>query len=483
MLKAVPMLIVALCVLVVPPPPGAAQTSGPPYRLTVTPPTGGKVNGAGINCGAGGTACAVTMPVAMSIGLSATASSGYTFAGWTGDCVGTATGFSLYLGGPRSCGATFAPIGGGPTTPVITWATPTPITQGTALSATQLNATTNVAGTFAYSPSFGAVLPAGAHTLSTTFTPTNATLYTTANKTVTFAVNAAAGPLELRNAKLDLGTGALLVEGTFAGLTPVVTLNGSPATVLGVADTLLTVALPSLSAGTYRVVVSDAVNTAIQDSFEWTVGAVGPKGDKGDTGLMGPVGPVGLPGVPGGPGVPGQPGPPGPVGPIGYPGPEGPMGPTGPTGSAAPTSEMGRVAYEEFRNPLNGVSSISLPRDVRVELGTLSISTGGTPGDVMFIKLDVTVTVDSDQDVSFLLIHGTVPPGGPLPNGSYKELRVRSHQYRETSAPLTWVLQVPAASVETFRLFGYSGGADGSVKADISAIVAPYGATGGKTLK
>ena len=139
------------------------------------------------------------------------------------------------------------------------------------------------------------------------------------------------------------------------------------------------------------------------------------------------------------------------------------MGPTGPTGSVRlrPLAKWGASRHEEFRNPLNGVSSISLPRDVRVDLGALSISTGGTPGDVMFIKLDVTVTVDSDQDVSFLLIHGTVPPGGPLPNGSYKELRVRSHQYRETSAPLTWVLQVPAASVETFRLFGYSGGADG----------------------
>src|SRR5205823_3365279 len=37
-------------------------------------------------------------------------------------------------------------------TPVLTWATPADITYGTALSATQLNATASVAGTFVYTP-------------------------------------------------------------------------------------------------------------------------------------------------------------------------------------------------------------------------------------------------------------------------------------------------------------------------------------------
>jgi hypothetical protein len=37
-------------------------------------------------------------------------------------------------------------------TPVITWATPADIVYGTALSATQLNATANVPGTFVYTP-------------------------------------------------------------------------------------------------------------------------------------------------------------------------------------------------------------------------------------------------------------------------------------------------------------------------------------------
>ena len=86
---------------------GGGLPTGPPYTLTITPPTGGKVLGAGLNCGAGGTACAVTMPAAMKIGISATPSAGYTFSGWSGDCIGTATGLWVDLKGPRTCGAVF----------------------------------------------------------------------------------------------------------------------------------------------------------------------------------------------------------------------------------------------------------------------------------------------------------------------------------------------------------------------------------------
>ena len=70
------------------------------------------------------------------------------------------------------------------TTPTITWPTPAAIIYGTALSATQLDATANVAGTFAYTPAAGTVLKAGSQTLSVTFTPTNTTLYNSATDSV-----------------------------------------------------------------------------------------------------------------------------------------------------------------------------------------------------------------------------------------------------------------------------------------------------------
>jgi len=73
----------------------------------------------------------------------------------------------------------------------ITWATPTAITYGTALSGIQLNASSTVAGTYIYTPSVGTVLAAGSQTLSVTFTPTDSTDYTTATSTVQLTVNQA----------------------------------------------------------------------------------------------------------------------------------------------------------------------------------------------------------------------------------------------------------------------------------------------------
>src|SRR5678809_541670 len=70
----------------------------------------------------------------------------------------------------------------------ISWSTPADITYGTALSATQLNATANVPGSFVYSPVAGTVLDAGAHTLSVTFTPTDAANYTGTTATTTITV-------------------------------------------------------------------------------------------------------------------------------------------------------------------------------------------------------------------------------------------------------------------------------------------------------
>jgi hypothetical protein len=75
---------------------------------------------------------------------------------------------------------------------IITWSAPADITYGTALSATQLNATANVPGSFVYTPAAGTVLNAGAaQTLSVTFTPTDAANYTGATATTTITVRKA----------------------------------------------------------------------------------------------------------------------------------------------------------------------------------------------------------------------------------------------------------------------------------------------------
>ncbi len=83
-------------------------------------------------------------------------------------------------------------------TPTIAWANPAGITYGTALSATQLDATSSwtvagvngaVAGMFTYTPAAGTVLRAGTgETLSVTFTPTDTTDYNIASHSVTINV-------------------------------------------------------------------------------------------------------------------------------------------------------------------------------------------------------------------------------------------------------------------------------------------------------
>jgi hypothetical protein len=72
--------------------------------------------------------------------------------------------------------------------PTIVWPTPVPIVYGTALSATQLDATTTVPGTFTYSPAPGTVLTVGQQMLQATFTPTDTVHYSTATASVTLTV-------------------------------------------------------------------------------------------------------------------------------------------------------------------------------------------------------------------------------------------------------------------------------------------------------
>jgi hypothetical protein len=76
-------------------------------------------------------------------------------------------------------------------TPAIIWPSHETITYGTQLSSSLLNATASTAGSFAYNPVAGTILPAGTHTLLATFTPTDTTDYITTTATMTVQVNQA----------------------------------------------------------------------------------------------------------------------------------------------------------------------------------------------------------------------------------------------------------------------------------------------------
>jgi len=87
--------------------------------------------------------------------------------------------------------------------PQINWTTPADITYGTAINSVQYNATatlpnttTPIAGTYTYTSSSPDATPhVGTYTLTVLFTPTDATRYNTATKSVQIRVKPAAAPL------------------------------------------------------------------------------------------------------------------------------------------------------------------------------------------------------------------------------------------------------------------------------------------------
>jgi TonB family protein len=80
-------------------------------------------------------------------------------------------------------------------TPAITWPAPHPIACGAALSATQLNATATVPGSFAYTPAAGQILEPGLHELSVTFTPIDTLNYTTVSAVVPLTITEKLQPI------------------------------------------------------------------------------------------------------------------------------------------------------------------------------------------------------------------------------------------------------------------------------------------------
>jgi hypothetical protein len=102
-------------------------------------------------------------------------------------------------------------------TPLIAWAAPAPITFGTPLSPTQLDAVPSVPGTLTYSPLSGVVLPAGPQTLTVSFVPNDAVDYAATTAQVPITVNAAATTVTWANpAPITYGTalGAAQLDAT-----------------------------------------------------------------------------------------------------------------------------------------------------------------------------------------------------------------------------------------------------------------------------
>jgi YVTN family beta-propeller protein len=154
-------------------------------------------------------------------------------------------------------------------TPTITWPTPAAITYGTALSSTQLNATSNAigGGTFTYTPASGVLLQAGTQTLSVSFAPQDTTDYATptpttvqlvvhqAIPTITWAAPAAINyPVALSSTQLDA---VASVQGTLTYTPP-------SGTVLKAGSQTLSVSLAPIDATDYTTATATVPLTVNQ---------------------------------------------------------------------------------------------------------------------------------------------------------------------------------------------------------------------------
>ena len=122
----------------------------------------------------------------------------------------------------------------GKVAPTINWANPANIVYGTALGGTQLDATATdpttkavVAGTFAYTPAAGTVLPVGTVNLQASFTPSDTTTYSTQTATVTLTVTAATPTLSLTCTEVPYDGNSHACNGAATGIDGVTAVAGN----------------------------------------------------------------------------------------------------------------------------------------------------------------------------------------------------------------------------------------------------------------
>jgi hypothetical protein len=156
-------------------------------------------------------------------------------------------------------------------TPTITWAGPADIVYGTALGAAQLDATADVPGTFSYGPGAGAVLGAGSHTLSATFTPADTADYTTATASVALTVAKATLTVTADGAARIYGVANPAFTAGYSGF-----VNGEDLASSGVTGSpgLSTDATPASLPGTYPITAAQGTLAAANYAFAFVGGTL-----------------------------------------------------------------------------------------------------------------------------------------------------------------------------------------------------------------
>jgi len=137
----------------------------------------------------------------------------------------------------------------------LAWGPPTPIEYGTSLGASQLNATSEVAGTFVYDPRPGTVLNADpAQVLSVRFTPLDSTNCAPSTTTVSLDVLRRNLTIVANDASKLYGAALPALTASYSGF-----VNGDTSAALRSLPSLATTATAASVAGTYPITASGAV--------------------------------------------------------------------------------------------------------------------------------------------------------------------------------------------------------------------------------
>lgn len=147
--------------------------------------------------------------------------------------------------------------------PIVNWPAPVGIVYGTPLGGTQLNASANVPGTFAYSPPSGTVLHVGSgQTLSVTFTPTDSAGYVSVTTNVTINVSPAPLVITAQNTNKVYGVDLPVFTAGYSGF-----VNSDTEAVLDTPVTLTTTATVASPVGEYPITASAAADVDYSITF------------------------------------------------------------------------------------------------------------------------------------------------------------------------------------------------------------------------
>lgn len=170
--------------------------------------------------------------------------------------------------------------------PRLTWATPAAIGYGTALSASQLNASVTgvgggaLAGVLTYTPAAGAVLAPGMQTLMVSFAPADAIDYTGATGSVPLAVTGLTlSAIMPTTGRLGDPATTITLSGSGFVTSSVVRVNGAPIATTYVSGTTLTAVVPAIdftALGTLQITVANPTLGVVSAAQPLTVIAANP---------------------------------------------------------------------------------------------------------------------------------------------------------------------------------------------------------------